>query len=86
MPLKEGLRHGFVSAAVHHGVQAGGGAAAGDGASVAEIGRAFEVNPNGQALAGTESFVVNFPGGVKMWKEPFEEVEAAKLRQNNQRG
>jgi len=29
---------------------------------------------------------VNFPGDVKAWKEPIEEVEAAKLRQNNQRG
>ena len=39
-----------------------------------------------QAPAGDDHFVVNFPGDVKVWKEPFEEVEAAKLRQNNQRG
>ena len=39
-----------------------------------------------QARTGNDHFVVNFPGDVKAWKEPIEEVEAAKLRQNNQRG
>jgi hypothetical protein len=39
-----------------------------------------------QAGAGDDYFVVNFAGDVKAWKEPVEEVEAAKLRQNNQRG
>ena len=39
-----------------------------------------------QAGAGDDHFLVNFPGDVEASKEPIEEVEAAKLRQNNQRG
>ncbi len=39
-----------------------------------------------QAGAGDDHLVVNFHGDVKAWKEPLEKVEAAKLRQNNQRG
>ena len=39
-----------------------------------------------QARTREHLFVVNFHGDVKAWKEPIEEVEAAKLRQNNQRG
>jgi hypothetical protein len=39
-----------------------------------------------QAGGGDDHFVVNFAGDVKAWIEPIEEVEAAKLRQNNQRG
>ena len=39
-----------------------------------------------QASAGDDHFVVNLHGDVKAWKERIEEVEAAKLRQNNQRG
>jgi hypothetical protein len=35
---------------------------------------------------GDDHLVVNFHGDVKAWKEPLEKVEAAKLRQNNQRG
>jgi hypothetical protein len=31
-----------------------------------------------QAGAGDDHFVVNFPGDVKAWKEPIEEVETAK--------
>ena len=46
MPLMGGLSHGFVSTAVHEGIQVGRDPAAGDGASVAEVARAFEVNPN----------------------------------------
>jgi transposase len=46
MPLKGELSHGFVSTAVHEGVQAGGDRASEDGASIAEVARAFEVNPN----------------------------------------
>jgi transposase-like protein len=37
---------GFVSTATHEGVQAGRSAAAGDGASLTEVARAFVVNPN----------------------------------------
>jgi len=39
-----------------------------------------------QAGAGDDHFVMNFPGDVKARKELIEEVEAAKLRQDNQRG
>jgi hypothetical protein len=46
IPSKGGLSHGIVSTAVHEGVQAGRDPAAGEGASVAEVARAFEVNPN----------------------------------------
>jgi len=46
MPSKAGLSHGFVSTAIHEGVQAGRGPAVGDGASLAEVARAFEVKPN----------------------------------------
>jgi transposase-like protein len=40
------LSHGFVSTTVHQGVQAGRCAASENGASIAEVARAFEVNPN----------------------------------------
>jgi transposase-like protein len=46
MPLDEGLGHGFVSTAVHEGVQGGGDPTLEMGASVAEVSRAFGVNPN----------------------------------------
>src|SRR5438552_18712612 len=46
MPLNGGLSHGFVSTAVHTGIQAGRDRAAGEWGSVAEVARAFEVNAN----------------------------------------
>lgn len=38
-----------------------------------------------QAGTSDDHFVVNFGGNVRAWKKPIEQVEAAELRQDNQR-
>jgi hypothetical protein len=73
MPWKGELSQGFVSTAVHEGVQAGGDSTAGEGACIAEVSRAFEVNPNTlhrwrrEFCQGTGNA---FPGlGKRRWEE-----------------
>jgi len=48
--------------------------------------RLGDLRCSGQASAGDNHFAVHLHGDVNAWKEPMEEVEAAKLRQNDKRG
>ena len=79
MPFKGGLSHGFVSTAVYEGVQAGGDPTVGEGASLAEVARAFEVNPS--LLHRWQREFRQGPGNVfpGLGKRRWEEGQVAQL-------